>query len=273
MLRVLEPGDYFGKTRSRYEANGLAVAETDFVSDLVIPHHEHVNAFFCFVLSGRGTRAWPGSQGGEAPMSLTFFPAAMPHENCWYGPGGHVVHLEFDRCWAERLRGRAQVLERAADFAAGAPVALMRRLIYECGTPDSATPLAVEGLALEILAACERAATESRPTGLHGRRRWLDRAEAMLRERCCERLSLEAIAAECNVSADYFAREFRARFGCTVSEYVRELRLAFACWQLVDTEVPLAAIAEGAGFADQSHFTRVFRSRFGMTPGAYRKNR
>ena len=273
MLRVLEPGDYFGKTRSCYKANGLAVAETEFISDLVIPRHEHVNGFFCFVLVGRGTRAWPGRQGGEAPMSLTFFPAAMPHENCWYGAGGHVVHVEFDRSWAERLRGHARVFERAADFAAGAPVVLMRRLVYECGAPDSVTPLAVEGLALEMLAACERASPEAKSTGLRGRRRWLDRAEAMLRERCCEPLSLETIAAECNVSADYLCREFRARFGCTVGEYVRELRLAFACRQLADADMSLATIAEAAGFADQSHFTRVFRSRFGITPGAYRKSR
>lgn len=33
----------------------------------------------------------------------------------------------------------------------------------------------------------------------------------------------------------------------------------------------LADIAAAVGFADQSHFTRAFRSRFGLSPGAYRK--
>jgi len=33
----------------------------------------------------------------------------------------------------------------------------------------------------------------------------------------------------------------------------------------------LADIAAATGFADQSHLTRAFRARFGLTPGAYRK--
>jgi AraC family transcriptional regulator len=51
---------------------------------------------------------------------------------------------------------------------------------------------------------------------------------------------------------------------------VRQLRLDFACAQLTSGRHSLAAIAQAAGFADQSHFTRVFRRRMGLTPGAYR---
>ncbi|WP_323183165.1 helix-turn-helix domain-containing protein [Paraburkholderia sp. CNPSo 3076] len=51
---------------------------------------------------------------------------------------------------------------------------------------------------------------------------------------------------------------------------MRQLRLDFACTELTRGRLSLAAIAEAAGFADQSHFTRVFRRRMGLTPGAYR---
>jgi AraC-like DNA-binding protein len=293
MLRVLEPGDYFGENIPRHSGAGLSIVETDFASDLVIPRHEHVNAFFCFVLGGRATRAWPGRTGDEAPMSLTFFPAALPHENCWYGPGGHVLHVEFASSWLERLGGRADLLLYPGDFPGGAPLSLMRRLVYECRAPDAATPLAVEGLVLELLAACQRTnmrrsayghilpSPAATPVGAQGvtaspmaggarTRRWLDRAEALLRERCCEPLSLAAIAADCNVSADHLARAFRKHFGCTVGEYVRQLRLDVASRLLLDVDRPLAQIAETTGFADQSHFTRVFRRQFGLTPGEYR---
>lgn len=291
MLRVLEPGDYFGETIPRFTGAGLSVVETDFAADLVIPRHEHVNAFFCFVLGGRATRAWPGRTGDEAPMSLTFFPAAIPHENCWRGAGGHVMHVEFASSWLERLGGRADLLLNPGDFPDGAPVSLMRRLVYECREADAATPLAVEGVVLELLAACQRSdtrrsmyahirplpsAAQGVPQGAESlvrgarTRRWLDRAEALLRERCCEPLSLDAIAADCHVSADHLARGFRRHFGCTVGEYVRQLRLDAASRLLRDADRPLAQIAETAGFADQSHFTRVFRRHFGLTPGAYR---
>lgn len=268
MLRILEPGDYFGATLPRYSADGIAIAETHFATNLIIPQHEHLNPFFCFVLGGQGTRSWSARDGQDAPMSLTLFPAGVPHANRWYGEGGEALHVEFASSWVERLGGRTQVLDRPADFAGGMPAWFMRRLTLECREQDSATPLAIEGLILELLASCERA---SNPATSAGRRRqWLDRVEAQLRERFHETLSLEAIAAESHVSADHLAREFRRRFGCTVGDYVRGLRVDFACERLAAGRDSLAAIAEAAGFADQSHFTRVFRRRTGVTPGAYR---
>ncbi|WP_321945116.1 AraC family transcriptional regulator [Paraburkholderia sp. J10-1] len=268
MLRVLEPGDYFGTTTLQYGDDGISVVETHFATDLIIPQHEHVNPFFCFVLDGRGTRSWPTRRGEDGPMSLTFFPAGVPHANCWYGSGGRALHLEFSPAWLQRLGGRTRVLDRPDDFASGTPLSFMRRLVRECREQDSATPLAVEGLVLELLAACERSVP--RAATVVGARRWLGRVEALLHDRFRESLTLDEIASDNHVCADHLAREFRKHFGCTVGEYVRQLRLDFACDQLIRGHDSLAAIAQAAGFTDQSHFTRVFRRRMGLTPGAYR---
>ncbi len=46
----------------------------------------------------------------------------------------------------------------------------------------------------------------------------------------------------------------------------RRIRLAL---QLLRKGEELAVTAMLAGFADQAHFTRHFRSRMGITPGAY----
>lgn len=276
MLRTLEPGDYFGETIEHYGGEGLSVVETRFANDLIIPEHEHVNAFFCYVLAGRGTRSWATRAGEHAPMSLTFFPAALPHANCWHGAGGRVLHLEFASAWLERLGSRTRVLHRPGDFARGAPMSLMRRLALEIAHQDGATPLAVEGLVLELVAACARCEPGERhasSSSSSSSRRWLVRAEALLRERFQAPLSLEYIASEVHVSADHLSREFRKHLGCTVGEYVRDLRLDFAAGKLARTGEPLAQIAEAAGFADQSHFTRVFRRKLGVTPGAYRASK
>ncbi|MBU6488483.1 MAG: helix-turn-helix transcriptional regulator, partial [Burkholderiales bacterium] len=207
------------------------------------------------------------------PMSLTFFPAGLPHANCWHGEGGRVLHLEFASAWLEKLGSRTRVLHRPGDFARGAPLSLMRRLAVEIAHQDGATPLAVEGLVLELVAACARCEPGALEPRASSSRRWLARAEALLRERFQAPLSLDYIASEVHVSADHLAREFRKRLGCTVGEYVRDLRLEFAAGKLVHSDEPLAHIAEAAGFADQSHFTRVFRRKFGVTPGAYRMSK
>ncbi|MFL9888457.1 AraC family transcriptional regulator [Paraburkholderia agricolaris] len=268
MLRVLEPGDYFGATAQLYGGDGIQIAETHFATDLIIPQHEHINPFFCFVLEGCGTRTWATRRGNEGPMQLTLFPAGVPHANCWYGADGRALHVEFSSLWLQRLGGRTRILDNPDDFAGGAPVSFMQRLVRECREQDSATPLAIEGLILELLAACERSVGS--PATLVGSRRWLARVEALLLERFNEALTLDEIAADSHVSADHLAREFRKHFGVTVGEYVRQLRIDSTCAQLASGRKSLAAIAEEAGFADQSHFTRVFRRKMGLTPGAYR---
>jgi AraC-like DNA-binding protein len=64
------------------------------------------------------------------------------------------------------------------------------------------------------------------------------------------------------------ARQFRALYGTSPHRYALMRRLDFARTRLIDG-VGLAELAQTAGFADQAHFTRLFKSAFGVTPGYY----
>jgi AraC-like DNA-binding protein len=79
------------------------------------------------------------------------------------------------------------------------------------------------------------------------------------------------LAREVGVHPVALARAFRARFGSTPGAYLRQLRLAWSVSELTDGTRSIAEIAVEAGFADQSHFTRVFRRACGETPGAFRR--
>ncbi len=67
-----------------------------------------------------------------------------------------------------------------------------------------------------------------------------------------------------------FARQFHAVYGTSPYRYSVMRRLDVARGWLRDAR-PLAETALGAGFADQAHFTRMFKAAFGMTPGRYVK--
>jgi AraC-like DNA-binding protein len=54
-------------------------------------------------------------------------------------------------------------------------------------------------------------------------------------------------------------------------EGLRELRLTWAAGRLADSDDAIAQVALEAGFFDQSHFTRMFKRHFGLTPLAYRR--
>jgi AraC-like DNA-binding protein len=65
------------------------------------------------------------------------------------------------------------------------------------------------------------------------------------------------------------ARQFRIMFGTSPHRYLLMRRLEFARDHIHQGR-PLAEVAYDAGFADQAHFTRVFKSGFGLTPTRYR---
>ena len=65
------------------------------------------------------------------------------------------------------------------------------------------------------------------------------------------------------------ARQFRAMLGTSPYRYLLMRRLGFAR-DKIHQQRSLVEVAGEAGFADQAHFTRVFKAAFGLTPGRYR---
>ncbi|MEM7730412.1 MAG: AraC family transcriptional regulator [Pseudomonadota bacterium] len=103
--------------------------------------------------------------------------------------------------------------------------------------------------------------------------RAIDFAEAHLDEP----LSIADLAAVAGMSPSWFRDCFRVATGMPVHAYVRERRLQRVRRLLTEApRVPLATrpsiqqVAHACGFADQSHLTRAFKRRFGVTPGETR---
>jgi AraC family transcriptional regulator len=132
----------------------------------------------------------------------------------------------------------------------------------------AASSLAIEGLALELIAEVSRPVGGSCPERSP---RWLGKARDFLDAHFREDVSLAATAAAAGVHPSHLARVFRRQLGSSVGEYVRAARVDFACRELARGEQPLAQIALAAGFTDQSHLARCVRQRTGMTPGAFRR--
>jgi AraC-like DNA-binding protein len=64
---------------------------------------------------------------------------------------------------------------------------------------------------------------------------------------------------------------FRRQVGVPIGEYVHRLRVRHASEELCRPGARLADVAVAAGFADQSHMTRVFKHVTGVPPGEFRK--
>ena len=143
-----------------------------------------------------------------------------------------------------------------------------RRLVRVAAHDDDASRLAAEGLVLELFAELAPAHV---PKPHRTAAPWARRADEMIRASFPEHPSLAELARAVGVQPATLARGFRAAFGCTIGERVRELRVEAAAGALAGGDGSLAEIAVQNGFYDQSHFTNVFRRCRGMTPAEYRR--
>jgi AraC-like DNA-binding protein len=82
--------------------------------------------------------------------------------------------------------------------------------------------------------------------------------------------TLAQLAGEAGISRFQLLRRFAAAYGCTPHAYLLQQR-AERVRALVRGGAGLADAAAAAGFADQSHMTRIFTRQFGFTPGAWQQ--
>lgn len=84
-------------------------------------------------------------------------------------------------------------------------------------------------------------------------------------------IALEEVAAVANMSREAFCRFFKERTRKTYVRYLNELRMTNACQLLLHTNQTVASVAYACGFANLSHFNRVFFKLIGKTPRDYRR--
>lgn len=152
------------------------------------------------------------------------------------------------------------------------PVAADPRLagaVAEAFSTEIAEPLARDSLIERLAAGLLRADSSLAHTRVG---RQLDRRAITLvrdyldaRPRAAHSKELERIT---GLSRYELARQFRVAYGTSPYRYGLLRRLEDAR-RLLRSGEPLAQVALEAGFADQAHFTRMFRANFGMPPGRY----
>ncbi|WP_227310624.1 helix-turn-helix domain-containing protein [Acidisoma cellulosilyticum] len=84
-------------------------------------------------------------------------------------------------------------------------------------------------------------------------------------------ISFADVARECRLSRSHFARAFKQSTGFPPHRWLQQRRVEHARDLLLKDKLTLAEIAVRCGFADQSHFNRVFLSHAGTTPGTWRR--
>ena len=98
------------------------------------------------------------------------------------------------------------------------------------------------------------------------------RAKEMILDDLSGNTPMGEIAAACGLSAGYFARSFRKTTGVAPHTWLLRARVERAMALLRQRDVMVSEVAAACGFANPSHFTRVFTRQIGASPTAWRRH-
>jgi AraC family transcriptional regulator len=238
------------------KAGGYVVSRSAYISGCGLGTHAHAEDRIVLTAWGRF-----GSQYGPRAFELDpsrsiYRPAHVEHRD-WYPNDAACITI--------RLPAYEGTKSAAFDFADADLPSATRRLWSELDARDSASELAIESLSGEIagrLAPIHRA--ESRAG-------WIRRVRDRIEYDYADPPTLRAMANEVGREVSHVATTFRKTYGKSIGEFVRDVRIWRTRTLLDDASIPLCDVASRGGFADQSHFTRLFKRRFSMTPGEYRR--
>lgn len=252
------------------------VARTIAVDKLPAPHdHDFCEVFW--IERGSGVHVVDGERRAFGPGALVWVAARDRHAfETSPGPGYRIVNLAFEQeSWGE-LRERYL---SAHDDLLARPAARRQLQLDRRGATElqllagelqrgARSRRALDRFLLNLLELAERRAVAGDEPRVPA---WLSRALARLDDPAVLTEGPRALAELCGKTPEHVAREARRWLGRTPTELVNERRLDRAAALLVERDASVLDVALEVGHANFSHFYRLFRQRFGTSPGAYRE--
>jgi len=257
-----------GRPVTQLRTAGFAITEATYAPGHRIPRHNHESPSLTFVLKGGLDEAVHGRTESLSTRELLLKPGATEHSNQIGERGARLLLIEVlsaDFADAAVQRAFSRPSRISTPFAA-APLLLVGD---ELERKDIYSSVCIEGLLLQLIGQLARndkygAAAAGEPAHLRRTRERLHACHA-------QSIRIADLAAAEGVTPTRLSRDFQRRFGCSIGDYLRRLRLEKAMQALSTSRVPISVVAISAGFSDQSHLTRELRRATGLTPRSYRQ--
>ncbi|RSK26184.1 AraC family transcriptional regulator [Bacillus sp. HMF5848] len=148
-------------------------------------------------------------------------------------------------------------------------LALWRHLTVEMRRPTSADENELTGYLIRALCvSLERAVTETalnRPYAVTRMMRYIE-------EHATTELKIEDVAQYVGLSVSRAVHLFKNSVDMTMIEYAQDIRITAAIERMKYTSMTLEQIAQECGFGTYPYFHRVFKKKYGISPGSYRQN-
>jgi AraC family transcriptional regulator len=272
-MQELNTGNYFGSEVKNRNIGGIWTSVACYDQMLYLKPtplndwHFHQNAHFSFILKGGNIERRKTVSAESCPGQVRFYHVGEPHQNVNVLYPSKNFNVEIDARFLSRYDLSESAIEAAVAAADFTNLKFtMLRIYREAVDQPEVSELAVHALILGAVSKKEDAAKKTLQIPL-----WADKVIQILRDRWDENLSLRELSEASGVHAITISKHFPKYFSCTLGEYMRRVRVEKSLALIKQSDCSLTEIAHNCGFADQSHFTRVFKELTGLKPGAFKK--
>lgn len=269
-MRELNSGRYFGSAIKNRNIGGIWTSLARYDDSLCSKRpihndwHFHQNPHFSFILEGGNIERRKTSSAESLPGQVCFYHAGEPHQNVNVLYPSKNFNVEIDTNFLSRYDLDKSMIDSAAAFPN--IKFMMLRIYKEAVHHTEMSELAVHSLILGIFSKKEPDAKRTSPLP-----HWADKVIQILRDRWDENLTLRELSKASDVHPTTISKHFPRYFSCTLGEYVRRIRIEKSLAIIKQSNDSLTDIAHRCGFADQSHFTRVFKDLTGFKPNSFRR--
>lgn len=228
----------------------------------ILDWHEHHDLSFCFVIKGNYEETTLKQTFTCRPGNVVVKTANLRHLNEFGQRGAVCLLLEISEEFFRASSGLAEPeLDGIVQNHHLARIGL--ELHEELQIRDELSPTVLEGVALRSLVSVLRLGREKsrQQTHLEAMRELLDAGVGV------EELTRKYLTPP---ERKMMRQLFYKMEGCSINTYALRRRAFRAFHELVNTDHSLTEIALRSGFYDQAHFTKVFATLFGVTPGRLR---
>ncbi len=188
----------------------------------------------------------PSSQGG--PLSGDYY---IFTRGSW-----------IDHWWSERKRP-----QKIRVSLTGGMITLFRQIVAEWNKTSADSDDILDHFMMILCRYIDRAAYEH---PRQGQAYIAFQIRHFIEEHAASPFKLEEIASNFGISISRAVHLYKRVFGSSIMQYALDVRINMAKERILYSPMPLHYVAETSGFSSYTYFFRVFRKRFGMSPGQYR---
>jgi len=267
-MAVSHPAPLLRKLRRSERLNALVLSEIDYPPRFRMGWHRHELAALALTVRGSSTETFANTGVERMESGLLVRPAGERHCDSFGDKGATCFLIEVGAGWLSDVPRLATILRTPSFHQRGTITRLAKRAYHEWLLNDTASPVAIQALALEIAANLIR---EDERNGEVQPPVWLRRVKQRLDEGFAETPSLAELAGIGGVHPTHLARHFRRHYRLTIGEYLRQRRVDAAMELLSEKELSLTEIALESGFSSHGHLCTVFKRLTGMTPSQFQE--